>query len=212
MGFHSVIDVLFTDIAPYFKTEAGGAQTHLEGNRLVLTCLAEGSWPLEFKWMRNSTDITKYTPEYRHTITSLKREDAGVYQCAVRNRMGALIQTRADVRVAYMDNFAELEQRKTVSQARAAVLNPPAVTSYPRPQVTWFRDGFKIIPNHRVAITLDNQLVVLGTAAADAGRYYVQAVNERNGENKTSPSIYLSVASKFLQHLKFALWDKILTF
>uniref|UniRef100_A0A9J8CL79 Sidekick cell adhesion molecule 1b n=1 Tax=Cyprinus carpio carpio TaxID=630221 RepID=A0A9J8CL79_CYPCA len=182
------------DIAPYFKTEAGCAQTHLEGNRLVLTCLAEGSWPLEFKWIRNSTDITKYTPEYRYTITSLKREDAGVYQCAVRNRMGALIQTRADVRVAYMDNFAELEQRKTVSQGRAAVLNPPAVTSYPRPQVTWFRDGIKIIPNHRVAITLDNQLVVLGTAAADAGRYYVEAVNERNGENKTSPSIYLSVA------------------
>ncbi|XP_058645547.1 protein sidekick-1 isoform X2 [Onychostoma macrolepis] len=182
------------DTAPYFKTEAGGAQTHLEGNRLVLTCLAEGSWPLEFKWMRNSTDITEYTPEYRYTITSLKREDAGVYQCAVRNRMGALIQTRADVRVAYMDHFAELEQRKTVSQGRAAVLNPPAVTSYPRPQVTWFRDGFKIIPNHRVAITLDNQLVVLGTAAADAGRYYVQAVNERNGENKTSPSIYLSIA------------------
>uniref|UniRef100_A0A672MXE1 Sidekick cell adhesion molecule 1 n=1 Tax=Sinocyclocheilus grahami TaxID=75366 RepID=A0A672MXE1_SINGR len=177
-------------IAPYFKTEAGGAQTHLEGNRLVLTCLAEGSWPLEFKWMRNNLFLSS-----RHTITSLKREDAGVYQCAVRNRMGALIQTRADVRVAYMDNFAELEQRKTVSQARAAVLNPPAVTSYPRPQVTWFRDGFKIIPNHRVAITLDNQLVVLGTAAADAGRYYVQAVNERNGENKTSPSIYLSVAN-----------------
>ncbi|XP_052447789.1 protein sidekick-1-like [Carassius gibelio] len=184
-----------SDIAPYFKTDAGGAQTHLEGNRLVLTCLAEGSWPLEFKWMRNSTDITKYTPEYRYTITSLKREDAGVYQCAVRNRMGALIQTRADVRVAYMDNFPELEQRKTVSQGRAAVLNPPAVTSYPRPQVTWFRDGIKIIPNHRLAITLDNQLVVLGTSAADAGRYYVEAVNERNGENKTSPSIYLSVAN-----------------
>lgn len=52
------------------------------------------------------------------------------------------------------------------------------------------------------AITLDNQLVVLGTAAADAGRYYVEAVNERNGENKTSPSIYLSVAGKFLQYLQ----------
>uniref|UniRef100_A0A673G3Q7 Protein sidekick-1-like n=1 Tax=Sinocyclocheilus rhinocerous TaxID=307959 RepID=A0A673G3Q7_9TELE len=194
MGFHSVIDVLFTDIAPYFKTEAGGAQTHLEGNRLVLTCLAEGSWPLQFKWMRNSSDITEYTPEYRYTITSLKREDAGVYQCAVRNRMGALIQTRADVRVAYMDNFAELEQRKTVSQGRAAVLNPPAVTSYPRPQVTWFRD-VAILTSMRL-------LVVLGTAAADAGRYYVQAVNERNGENKTSPSIYLSIAAKSVSTLK----------
>uniref|UniRef100_A0A673FZ70 Protein sidekick-1-like n=1 Tax=Sinocyclocheilus rhinocerous TaxID=307959 RepID=A0A673FZ70_9TELE len=190
---------LATYIAPYFKTEAGGAQTHLEGNRLVLTCLAEGSWPLQFKWMRNNLFLSS-----RYTITSLKREDAGVYQCAVRNRMGALIQTRADVRVAYMDNFAELEQRKTVSQGRAAVLNPPAVTSYPRPQVTWFRDGFKIIPNHRVAITLDNQLVVLGTAAADAGRYYVQAVNERNGENKTSPSIYLSIAGKKIHSIKMS--------
>ncbi|MGH0129283.1 UNVERIFIED_CONTAM: hypothetical protein FKN15_038666 [Acipenser sinensis] len=49
--------------------------------------------------------------------------------------------------------------------------------------------------SHVRAITLDNQLVVLSTAAADAGRYYVQAVNERNGENKTSPSIYLSIAN-----------------
>lgn len=49
---------------------------------------------------------------------------------------------------------------------------------------------------------MDNQLVVLGTTAADAGRYYVQAVNERNGENKTSPSIYLNIASKLMQNLK----------
>lgn len=53
------------------------------------------------------------------------------------------------------------------------------------------------------AITLDNQLVVLATAAADAGRYYVQAVNERNGENKTSPSIYLSIASKSLKYIQY---------
>lgn len=43
---------------------------------------------------------------------------------------------------------------------------------------------------------MENQLVVLATAAMDAGRYYVQAVNEKNGENKTSPSIYLNVAGK----------------
>lgn len=48
-----------------------------------------------------------------------------------------------------MDNFADLEQRKTIAQGRAAILNPPAVASYPRPQVTWFREGYKIIPNHR---------------------------------------------------------------
>uniref|UniRef100_A0A8B9KIH4 Sidekick cell adhesion molecule 1a n=1 Tax=Astyanax mexicanus TaxID=7994 RepID=A0A8B9KIH4_ASTMX len=182
------------DVAPYFKTEPGPPETHLEGNRLVMTCLAEGSWPLEFKWMFNSTDITAFSPEYKYTIPSLQRSDMGIYQCVVRNRMGALLQRRADIQVAYMGDFVEAEQRKTVTQGRAAILNSPGVSCFPRPQVTWYRDGYKIIPSSRVAITLENQLVVLATAAADAGRYYVQAVNERNGENKTSPSIYLNVA------------------
>lgn len=57
--------LLLGDVAPYFKTEPGPPEIHLEGNRLVLTCLAEGSWPLEFKWMLNNTDITSFTPEYK---------------------------------------------------------------------------------------------------------------------------------------------------
>ncbi|KAI2668720.1 Protein sidekick-1 [Labeo rohita] len=187
---------VWSDIAPYFKTEVGGAQTHLEGNRLVLTCLAEGSWPLEFKWMRNSTDITEYTPEYRYTITSLKREDAGVYQCTVRNRMGALIQTRADVRVAYMDNFVELEQRKTVSQGRAAVLNPPAVTSYPRPQVTWFRDGFKIIPNHRVSRVDTSAHQALLSASRQHLRIAHLAGCQSNGCHGTYETVFISKATR----------------
>ncbi|KAB0403468.1 hypothetical protein E2I00_001920, partial [Balaenoptera physalus] len=46
----------------------------------------------------------------------------------------------------------------------------------------------------KLAITLENQLVILAATASDAGAYYVQAVNERNGENKTSPLIHLSIA------------------
>lgn len=52
-----------------------------------------------------------------------------------------------------------------------------------------------IFPNR--AITLENQLVILATSVVDAGGYYVQAVNEKNGENKTSPLIHLSIASKY---------------
>lgn len=36
--------------------------------------------------------------------------------------------------------------------------------------------------------------MILAVTPSDAGAYYVQAVNERNGENKTSPPIHLSVA------------------
>ncbi|CAH2291458.1 sidekick-2 [Pelobates cultripes] len=45
---------------------------------------------------------------------------------------------------------------------------------------------------HR-AITKDNTLVILSSVAPDAGRYYVQAVNDKNGDNKTSQPITLTV-------------------
>uniref|UniRef100_A0A8D2QDC0 Sidekick cell adhesion molecule 1 n=1 Tax=Zonotrichia albicollis TaxID=44394 RepID=A0A8D2QDC0_ZONAL len=190
---HKILKGFPGDVAPFFKTEPGLPQIHLEGNRLVLTCLAEGSWPLEFKWLHNDSEITSYSSEYKYIIPALQRADAGFYQCIVRNRMGALLQRRSQVQVAYMGDFMDTDQRKTVTEGQAAVLNFPHILSHPRPQVTWFRDGHKIIPSSRIAITLENQLVILGVSLMDAGGYYVQAVNEKNGENKTSPFIHLSV-------------------
>ncbi|MGH0160691.1 UNVERIFIED_CONTAM: hypothetical protein FKN15_047268 [Acipenser sinensis] len=64
--------------------------------------------------------------------------------------MGALMQKKAEVQVAYMGNFVEGDQKKSVSQGKAAVLNSPVISSYPRPEVTWFRDGYKIIPSGRM--------------------------------------------------------------
>jgi len=59
------------------------------------------------------------------------------------------------------------------------------------------------------AITLENQLVILATSVTDAGGYYVQAVNEKNGENKTSPFIHLSVASEYPNSRKRAVIPKL---
>ncbi|XP_035469228.1 protein sidekick-2 isoform X4 [Scophthalmus maximus] len=181
------------DVPPYFKTEPVRSQLHLERNRLVLTCMAEGSWPLEFKWIHNSTELTRFSLEYRYLIPSLDRSHAGFYRCIVRNRVGALLQRRTEVQVAFMGSFEEGERAQSVSQGEGAVVAAPRIRSFPQPQVTWFRDGRKIPPSSRIAITLDNTLVILSTVAPDAGRYYVQAVNDKNGENKTSQPITLSV-------------------
>ncbi|XP_005530779.2 PREDICTED: protein sidekick-2 [Pseudopodoces humilis] len=183
------------DVSPYFKTEPVRSQVHLEGNRLVLTCMAEGSWPLEFKWLHNSRELTKFSLEYRYMITSLDRTHAGFYRCIVRNRMGALLQRQTEVQVAYMGSFEDSETQQSVSHGEAAVIRAPRIASFPQPQVTWFRDGRKISPSSRIAITLENTLVILSTVAPDAGRYYVQAVNDKNGDNKTSQPITLSVAN-----------------
>uniref|UniRef100_A0AAR2IRT5 Sidekick cell adhesion molecule 2a n=1 Tax=Pygocentrus nattereri TaxID=42514 RepID=A0AAR2IRT5_PYGNA len=181
------------DVPPYFKMEPVATQVHLEGNRLVLTCMAEGSWPLEFKWLYNGTELTRFSLEYRYLIPSLDRSHAGFYRCIVRNRVGALMQRSSQVQVAYMEGFTEGERSQVVSQGEAALIFPPRIPSFPRPQITWFRDGRKIPPSSRIALTLDNTLVILSTVAPDAGRYYAQAVNDKNGENKTSQPVILNV-------------------
>ncbi|XP_078273747.1 protein sidekick-1 isoform X2 [Rhinoraja longicauda] len=94
-----------------------------------------------------------------------------------------------------LGNFEGGDQRITISQGQAAVLKSPNLSSYPQPQMTWFCDGQKIIPSNRIAITLDHHLVLLSVAGANAGRYYVQAVNEKNGENKTSAFIFLTISN-----------------
>ncbi|XP_058262226.1 protein sidekick-2 isoform X1 [Hemibagrus wyckioides] len=181
------------DVPPYFKTEPVRSQLHLEGNRLVLTCMAEGSWPLEFRWIHNTTELMPFSLEYRYLIPSLDRTHAGFYRCIVRNRVGALLQRRTEVQVAFMGTFNDTVRSESVSQGDAAVIKAPQIHSFPQPQVTWFRDGRKIPPSSRIAITLDNTLVILSAVAPDAGRYYAQAVNDKNGENKTSQPITLTV-------------------
>ncbi|XP_054635300.1 protein sidekick-1 isoform X2 [Dunckerocampus dactyliophorus] len=182
------------EVAPYLRGVGMAQQVVLEGNRLVLTCLAGGSWPLQYRWSLNNSNITDWTPQYRLFVPSLQRTDAGLYQCRVRNRMGAIIHGRTEVQVAFLGRFSAEELRITASQSQAAVLSPPPLASFPQPLVTWYKDGHKIIPNKRIAITLDNQLVVLATTTADAGRYHVEAVNEMTGDNVTSPAVYLSIS------------------
>ncbi|KAJ3600196.1 hypothetical protein NHX12_031182 [Muraenolepis orangiensis] len=215
------------DVPPYFKMEPVQTQVHLEKNRLVLTCMAEGSWPLEFKWIYNGSELTRFTLEYRwvttlpikhsgpahsasspaspwstggsprcqsntqapptqrahplhlgvqvghhaanqtlrprplseltrftleyrYLIPSLDRGHAGHYRCVVRNRVGAIMQCSTEVQVAYMGGFVEGERVQTVSQGEGALVQAPRIHSFPRPQVTWFRDGRKIPSSSRM--------------------------------------------------------------
>ncbi|XP_011898185.1 PREDICTED: protein sidekick-2-like [Cercocebus atys] len=128
------------DVSPYFKTEPVRTQVHLEGNRLVLTCMAEGSWPLEFKWLHNNRELTKFSLEYRYMITSLDRTHAGFYRCIVRNRMGALLQRQTEVQVAlgFLPCFG--------SPLKAPELQvPPDIVK--TVDVTEFHQGHAVLPS-----------------------------------------------------------------
>uniref|UniRef100_A0A672IZC0 Ig-like domain-containing protein n=1 Tax=Salarias fasciatus TaxID=181472 RepID=A0A672IZC0_SALFA len=154
---------LLDDVPPYFKMEPPPAQVHLEGNRLVLTCMAEGSWPLEFKWIYNGTELTRFSLEYRYLIPTLDRAHAGHYRCIVRNRVGAIMQCSTEVQVAYMGGFVEGERSQTVSQGEGALIH-----------ITWFRDGRKIPSSSRLVFIIESPL-------SDKAGYYIAPIDFAGG-------------------------------
>jgi len=49
-----------------------------------------------------------------------------------------------------MGGFVEGERSQTVSQGNGALIQAPQIHSFPRPQITWFRDGRKIPSSSRM--------------------------------------------------------------
>lgn len=62
-----------SEVAPYLQGDGLRRQVALEGNRLVLTCLAGGSWPLQYRWTLNNSNLTDWTPRYRSVVTHPRR-------------------------------------------------------------------------------------------------------------------------------------------
>ncbi|XP_078723352.1 LOW QUALITY PROTEIN: protein sidekick-2-like [Lampetra fluviatilis] len=179
---------------PSFRRDAPRTQTQLEGNRLVLTCLADGSLPMQYRWLRNGSDVFQYSEEHRYVIPSVRPEDAGSYQCVARNKFGALLQPPTEVQVVYLGEVQDGgERRVVVSRGGTLILDPPRVASHPPAQITWFREGRKVSTGPRVAITHDSRLVVMAMSGGEAGTYRAHILNERNGEVRAGPATVVTL-------------------
>lgn len=62
-----------SEVAPYLRGGVLQQRVVLDGNRLELTCLAGGSWPLQYRWTLNHSNITDWTPQYRSVSTGCLR-------------------------------------------------------------------------------------------------------------------------------------------
>lgn len=69
---------------------------------------------------------------YRLSIPSLKRNDAGLYQCMVRNRMGALIHRKTEVHVACKcaRTHADKVKKKKVKTSKKAAKYFPFIAFF----------------------------------------------------------------------------------
>lgn len=90
-----------------------------ENDTLALDCKASGQQPLQvtlnvykkskrfsqYQWYLNDDPVSTPSQNGRYTKPDIRRTEAGLYRCLVRNAQGALYSDFIRVRVAYLDEF-----------------------------------------------------------------------------------------------------------
>ena len=54
----------------------------------------------EYRWMKDGSFQTEFSSEPVYKIQSIRREDAGVYQCVARNAVGSIFSDQVQILVA----------------------------------------------------------------------------------------------------------------
>lgn len=60
----------------------------------------------EYRWMKDGQFKTEFSTEPVFKIQSIRRQDAGVYQCVARNAVGSIFSEQAQVLVACESSVA----------------------------------------------------------------------------------------------------------
>ncbi|XP_038069656.1 protein sidekick-2-like isoform X2 [Patiria miniata] len=178
--------------APSIITPPAGFEL-LADNTVFLTCEARGDSPLEFQWLKDDLILGSYdTQGKRHWLEDIAPTDAGEYRCRVRNAIGTVMSTSAEIHIYYLDSFTGVDRTETATAGQAVFLSCPDIDSYPEVEIKWQKDGVDVNSDNKI-LTLDNRLVILDTSSADQGAYTCLASNEVLMESRTSPTITLNV-------------------
>ncbi|KAK5617550.1 hypothetical protein CRENBAI_004157, partial [Crenichthys baileyi] len=115
-------DVIFQ--GPRWRTEPSDLILPINSpdHQATITCEAEGSPQLQYRWSLNGTlidlgsDYRRHMSEGSLIIRNLdKDQDSGMYQCTAFNTWGSILSRRASIQFAYLDNFKTQSVRSAVN-------------------------------------------------------------------------------------------------
>ncbi|CAD5231988.1 unnamed protein product [Bursaphelenchus xylophilus] len=162
-----------------------------EASEINLVCTVTGIPPPKIEWFKDDELVTFANFKYDNGIATLnipeaKLSHSGIYTCVAKNRFGTVrssgvlyIQPKPnDAQRA--PKFEELLYNSTIEKGRELSLVCKA-SGKPQPTITWFKDGLKIIANHRLVQYTDRRGVVrlniINVNDGDAGEYSCEAEN-----------------------------------
>lgn len=72
----------------------------IHSSLIQYACVDPGYPQPEYRWMKDGAFQTEFSSEPVYKIQSIRREDAGVYQCVARNAVGSIFSEQVQVLVA----------------------------------------------------------------------------------------------------------------
>ncbi|XP_067145351.1 LOW QUALITY PROTEIN: obscurin-like [Centruroides vittatus] len=180
--------------------------------------------PKPFKWFKDGRDFeasdrfqVSFSEEEDTLALVFQRvtpDDAGLYTCVASTSSGNKISCSAELTVqgSVRKLLRDPEAPKIkasisdveVSEGASAMLELK-VTGYPKPNVTWFKDGKEIKASDRVRFLFEDDesytLIIKNVKKEDAGKYKVTAKNDM-GEVEESCKLTVTCPPSFRKKLK----------
>ncbi|XP_052103319.1 hemicentin-1-like [Mytilus californianus] len=145
-----------------------------EGQTITATCTADGSLTITFTWFKgNST--TQFSNGSILQIISVKRTDAGTYQCRAANAFGNINAT-VSVDVKHVPDVAiAMPSQGAIGQA--ITINCSYVSNPGATDITWSKENQGITVDGNKYVGGNLYLTITNLTASDEGSYKCSVVN-----------------------------------
>ncbi|XP_066569261.1 hemicentin-1 isoform X1 [Amia ocellicauda] len=178
---------LSVNVRPVFK-ELPGDVTLNKGQRLALSCHAQGAPTPAISWTFNNKPLPVSSPlehgKSSVVIEKVSKGDAGTYVCVAENGVGT-IRAISFVRVReppVLDGTSHTSQTEPLG---GTAMLDCAVRGDPVPTLRWHRNGQPLLSTLRLYQLRNGSLAIYGIVSGDGGEYRCVAESEAGRVERT---------------------------
>ncbi|XP_028611677.1 roundabout homolog 4 isoform X1 [Grammomys surdaster] len=187
-----------------------------------MSCRASGQPPPTIRWLLNGQPLSMATPDlhyllpdgtlllHRPPVQGRPQDDQnilsailGVYTCEASNRLGTAVSRGAKLSVAVLQEDFQIQPRDTVAMVgESLVLECGPPWGYPKPSVSWWKDGKPLVLQPGRHTVSGDSLMVSRAEKNDSGTYMCMATNSAGQRESRAARVSIQESRDHKEHLE----------
>lgn len=187
-----------------------------------MSCRASGQPPPTIRWLLNGQPLSMATPDlhylqsdgtlllHRPPTHGRPQDDQnilsailGVYTCEASNRLGTAVSRGARLSVAVLQEDFRIQPRDTVAVVgESLVLECGPPWGYPKPSVSWWKDGKPLVLQPGKRTVSGDSLMVARAEKNDTGTYMCMATNNAGQRESRAARVSIQESPDHKEHLE----------